>query len=311
MDESLQVFVSVVIPTRNRAHLILRAVRSALAQTFNLIEVIVVVDGPDETTVKALAQIDDPKLKIVLLAESVGGAGARNVGVNQAQGLWIAFLDDDDEWLTQKLEKQIEVASRSRYTFPVVSSRLIARTLKGDFIWPRRLPSAAEAVSEYLFTRNSLFKGEAVIQTSTLFTKRELLVQHPFKKELLKHQDTEWILRVSNLENVKIEFVDEPLTIWNTEEERTTVSSNNDWQYSLIWIQENKHLVTSRAYASFILTQVSPEASQQGDKKAFWSLLREAVRFGKPKPIDFFLYMGMWLIPRKARRSLRALFSKK
>jgi glycosyltransferase involved in cell wall biosynthesis len=311
MDESLQVFVSVVIPTRNRSHLILRAVKSALTQTFNLIEVIVVVDGPDENTVRALHQIDDSRLRIVTLPESVGGAGARNVGVNQAQGSWIAFLDDDDEWLTQKIEKQIEVANRSRYTFPVVSSRLIARTLKGDFIWPRRLPSAAGAISEYLFARNSLFKGEAVIQTSTLLTKRELLVQHPFKKELLKHQDTEWILRVSNLKNVKIEFVDEPLTIWNTEEERTTVSSKNNWQYSLAWIQENKHLVTPRAYASFILTQVSPEASQQGDFQAFWHLLQEAVRFGKPKPIDFLLHMGMWVIPRQKRRWLRVFLSKR
>ncbi len=94
--------ISTVIPTRYRPLLVERAVKSVLAQTFQEIEVIVMIDGSDASTRAALAKIDDPRLKCVELQISGGAAAARNAGVSQAVGEWIAFLDDDDEWLPQK-----------------------------------------------------------------------------------------------------------------------------------------------------------------------------------------------------------------
>lgn len=92
--------VSVVIPTRNRPHLLLdRALRSALTQTLSNIEVIVVVDGPDPATLQTLHGITDPRLRVVALPENLGGAEARNVGVRHARAEWVALPDDDDEWL--------------------------------------------------------------------------------------------------------------------------------------------------------------------------------------------------------------------
>src|SRR5262252_3157848 len=129
--------VSVVIPSRNRPGIIGRAVRSALAQTFSLIEVIVVIDGPDRQTEQALAQIEDPRVRVVALNEPVGAQEARNTGVREARGPWIAFLDDDDEWLPTKLERQLEVARFSPWPHPLVSCALIARAPDGDTEWPR------------------------------------------------------------------------------------------------------------------------------------------------------------------------------
>src|SRR5262249_32788271 len=105
--------VSIVIPTRNRPGLVTRAVRSALDQTFSAIEVIVVLDGPDEKTIRALAEVEDRRLCLVILTQSVGAQEARNAGVRKARGQWVAFLDDDDEWLPLKLERQIEAANAS------------------------------------------------------------------------------------------------------------------------------------------------------------------------------------------------------
>ncbi|MGL6344233.1 MAG: glycosyltransferase family 2 protein, partial [Waterburya sp.] len=129
----MESLVSVVIPTRNRPLLVKRAVASAMAQTLLEIEVIVVIDGFDDKTQAELAKINDPRLRIVQLPESQGGAGARNAGVAETKGEWIAFLDDDDEWLPQKLERQLEVAKRSQSKFPIISCRLTARTPKGEF----------------------------------------------------------------------------------------------------------------------------------------------------------------------------------
>jgi len=306
----LQPLVSVVIPTFNRSILVKRAIHSALTQTLNEIEVIVVIDGPDEATRAGLAEINDPRLNVVELPTSRGANQARNAGISAAKGEWIALLDDDDEWLPQKLEVQIKAASRSPHACPIITCRLIARSPKGEFIWPRRLPTSAEPLSEYLLARNSLFQGEGLIQTSMLFTKRELLQKLPFRNDLTKYHEWDWLLRVSHLTGVAIEFVPEPLLIWYIEENRQSLSYLPGWQESLSWIQENRHLVTPRAYAAFVMTVVSMLAANERDWMAFGTLLREAVQFGKPKAIDFLLYTGMWLIPQDDRRKLRALLEK-
>src|SRR4051812_31292709 len=83
--------VTAVIPTRNRPELVTRAVRSALAQTYPRMEVVVVIDGPDAVTSSALELIHDERLRVISLPQPVGGAEARNVGVQAAQGEWIGL----------------------------------------------------------------------------------------------------------------------------------------------------------------------------------------------------------------------------
>ena len=302
--------ISTVIPTRNRPLLVERAVKSAIAQTFQQIEVIVMIDGSDAATRAVLAEIDDPRLKFIELPISGGAAAARNAGVSEAAGEWIAFLDDDDEWLPQKLERQIEVARRSQYEFPIVASRLTARSPKGDYLRPTRFLSLSEPISEYLLARNSLFQGEGLIQTSVLLTKKKLLQKIPFRTDLQRHQDWDWLLRVNNLAGVGIEFVPEPLAIWYVDEKRKTISGTSNWRNSLAWLHENKHLVTPRACAAFIMVEVGAQASLEGEWREFLPLLSEAIKFGKPQLIDFLLYLGLWLIPQETRRYFRALLSK-
>jgi glycosyltransferase involved in cell wall biosynthesis len=78
-----------VIPTCNRPLLVHRAVRSALAQTYREIEVVVVIDGPHRESCSALEAIQDDRLRVICLSQSVGGAEARNVGVQAPRGEWI------------------------------------------------------------------------------------------------------------------------------------------------------------------------------------------------------------------------------
>jgi glycosyltransferase involved in cell wall biosynthesis len=230
--------------------------------------------------------------------------------VREAKGTWIAFLDDDDQWLPQKLERQLELATSSTYEFPVVASRFISRTPKGDFICPRRLPQASEPLSEYLFVRNSFFKGEGCIQTSTLFVKKELMEKMPLEEKFPRHEDWEWLLRVNAMENVQILFVPEAMAIWHSEMGIKRLSNVHDWKYSLDWIRSTRHLVTPKAYSGFIATIVSHFASSAGDWKAFLPLLWESIRLGKPRPMDICLYLTMWLIPQDLRQRIRSLFKK-
>ncbi len=305
--------VSVIIPTRARPHLVGRAIGSALTQSLHSIEVIVVVDDPDEATFHVLRKIDDPRLRLKTLPRHVALPDARNAGVNEAQGQWIAFLDDDDEWFPQKLEIQLQTARQSTYRYPIIACRVVARSEVGDFVWPRRFPRPDELLSEYLFCRKSPFFGEGVIGFNTVFTTKELLQMVPLRSGLRDLDDLDWLLRASRLEGVGIEFVPktEPLAVWHIEENRNRMSNRADWRYSLSWIRANRHLVTPHAYASFIMTWMGPDAARAGDWKAFLPLLREAYQHGKPAIIDALSYLGTWLIHREVRRRIAAFFARR
>ncbi len=97
--------VSVVIPTFNRANYIVRAVKSVLAQTYKNYEIIVVDDGSTDDT----RQLLEPYSHCVryIYQDNAGPAAARNNGISRAEGEWLAFLDSDDIWLSQKLEIQL------------------------------------------------------------------------------------------------------------------------------------------------------------------------------------------------------------
>jgi glycosyltransferase involved in cell wall biosynthesis len=95
--------ISVIIPTYNRSKLLIRAIKSVQAQTYCPKEIIVVDDGSTDDTIKQLKSLD----VIVLQQKNSGVASARNTGIKHASGNYIAFLDSDDEWCKDKLQKQL------------------------------------------------------------------------------------------------------------------------------------------------------------------------------------------------------------
>jgi glycosyltransferase involved in cell wall biosynthesis len=296
--------VSVVIPTFQRPALVLQAVASAVRQTVNDLEIIVVIDGGDSETRAALESLSLPQLRLLPLEKQVGGSRARNEGVLIARGEWVAFLDDDDLWLPEKLERQLATARASNCSDPIVACKVVAQTPGGEVVWPRKLPS--EPLSEYLLARDTWTQGEGLLQTSTLLVTRRLLNKVTFQDGLRKHQDWDWILRAVREPGVKIEFVDEPLAIWHLRDSGNGVSRKLYWQASLAWIRDRRELVTRRAYAGFIATQIASQAARQRQWKAFLPLLTEMCRIGRPKAIDMCLLLGMWFVPPSLRERLRS-----
>jgi glycosyltransferase involved in cell wall biosynthesis len=103
--------VSVAISTWNRAHLVDRAIRSALAQTFGNFELLVVDDGSTDATPEVLAGVDDGRLRRVRHERNYGISRTRNTALGLARGEWLAFLDDDNEWAPDYLERQLAFAA--------------------------------------------------------------------------------------------------------------------------------------------------------------------------------------------------------
>lgn len=103
----MQPLVSVVIPTCNRPQLLRRAVASVLAQTYCELECIAVDDASAGDTAAVLAAFDDKRIVFLRNKQNRGAPASRNRGIAEAHGEFIALLDDDDEWLPEKIEKQV------------------------------------------------------------------------------------------------------------------------------------------------------------------------------------------------------------
>ena len=100
--------VSVVIPTYNRRELVVQAVRSVLYQSYADFSCTVVDNGSTDGTQQAVRSLEDPRVRVLVVENALGGAGARNVGIEASRDArWVAFLDSDDLWAPEKLERQL------------------------------------------------------------------------------------------------------------------------------------------------------------------------------------------------------------
>jgi glycosyltransferase involved in cell wall biosynthesis len=183
--------VAVIIPAFNRAHLIERAVFSVLSQTWRDFELVVVDDGStDGTPALPVFQMPDLRLRFVRFAENRGVSFARNAGVRETASPWIAFLDSDDEWFPQKLEKQMRYVS----AHPDVN---IHQTRE---LWIRNgvrvnPPRTHEKAAGDLFAASL---RRCMITPSSVMLKRELFLQTGgFNESLTACEDYDLWLRIT------------------------------------------------------------------------------------------------------------------
>lgn len=115
MSKREDILVSVVIPTYSRNDMLERAINCIQKQTHQNLDIIVVDDNPPESEFRLSTQkimqkyATDERIRYIQNPQNLGGAGARNVGIEASKGEYIAFLDDDDEYYPEKIEKQLQV----------------------------------------------------------------------------------------------------------------------------------------------------------------------------------------------------------
>jgi glycosyltransferase involved in cell wall biosynthesis len=253
---------------------VVRAVRSALQQTYANVEVVVVVDGPDEATVEALQALGEPRLRVIALTGNVGGSEARNIGIREARGSWIGLLDDDDEWLPEKLAKQMaapgKVTARHRM---VTCQRLERQPGHADVVAPRRVLRAGEDVSEYMFYSEDRKRHTCGPQTSSYLATKELFLDVPFSKGLKCHQDWDWYLRAMRHGETAAFMVEEPLYVMHVETTRARVTDVARWELSLAWVESRKDLFTARAYNSFLINDCMHRCEETRNRARIFSKL--------------------------------------
>lgn len=109
--------VSVIIPMHNSSKHIEECIDSVLNQTYPNIEVIVVDDNSSDNSIDIVESKNDDRVKIIKLNKNVGAANARNIGIDASTGELLCFIDSDDYWVLNKLEKQVEFIVHNNYAF--------------------------------------------------------------------------------------------------------------------------------------------------------------------------------------------------
>ena len=182
--------VSIVIPTYNRPEFLKKAIFSILNQTYQDFEIIVIDDGLAKRADKVIKKLNDPRIKYIQHETSKGGSAARNTGIKNAQGKYIAFLDDDDEWLKDKLQIQLAKLQKTTAEVGFCFSAVIRKIDKGEV-----RNKVTEGLVDYYEIALRHFKG---VLTSTLLVKKEVFeICGLFDESLPSHQDAELIIRLA------------------------------------------------------------------------------------------------------------------
>ena len=195
--------VSVIIPTWNRADTLLAALRGALDQTHSPTEILVCDDGSTDNTAEIVAGICDPRVRYLPGVRGGRPAIPRNRGIAASSGEWLAFLDSDDEWLPQKLEQQLALATRLRCRAACGNARrIIAGGIAADLLSP--WPEEVKSLDDMLLI-NRVVCSSAIIHRSLL----PRVIGFPEAPQLKALEDYAFWLRVAT--QTPFAYVHEPL----------------------------------------------------------------------------------------------------
>jgi glycosyltransferase involved in cell wall biosynthesis len=192
--------ISIIIPTYNRGRLIKKSIWSILRQTYQNFELIIVDDNSDDGTEDIVKNIKDNRIRYIKHENNKGANVARNTGISNSTGEYIAFQDSDDEWLEDKLEIQINELIKNKVDVVASSFYRYSKNEKRELIPEKSIKD--EQISVDLFYGN-------FISTQTILGKRECFVEESFDESFPRFQDWELIIRISK--KYKVHFINKPL----------------------------------------------------------------------------------------------------
>lgn len=196
--------VSIIMPAYQCEATVEESIRSVLSQTYQSWELIIVDDASTDGTPAILTRLvtEDSRIRVITLKYNGGVAAARNHGAKSALGKWIAFLDSDDIWLPEKLEKQLSLAEKSETEFIYSGAACIdshSQTIGRVF----QVPASV--------SYHSLLHGNDLI-CSTIVLRTELFLLHPMERSDL-HED--YICWLSILQEGTVAYgIQEPLILY-------------------------------------------------------------------------------------------------
>lgn len=244
MEESL---VSVIIPVYNREDTIERAIDSVLCQTYSNIELIIVDDGSTDKSIERVHSYHDARIRLICQNEHGGANRARNAGIKDARGEYIAFQDSDDEWLPDKLKIQIDYMrvhqAEACYCALYNYTGKEAKTIPPDYENKEKYETN---LKEVLRERNCVGTPTLVLHKSVF----EKMGKNGFDETMPRYQDYDFIIRL--VQCVDVAYVAQPLV--HPYKSPNSISKNNDFQLQAVSMLLKKHRGFLHAKALFDMT---------------------------------------------------------
>jgi glycosyltransferase involved in cell wall biosynthesis len=211
MIKNIHPTISVIIPTYNRSKLLGRAIQSVIDQTFADFELIVVDDASTDNTYEVVSAFEDQRIRFIRHEQNRGVSVARNTGLDAVLGDYITFLDSDDEWLPQKLERQWQAFQSSCSKKPgAVSCAAWLMTGKSAKLVHMR-------VDDDFYGDLLSFVNTRYCSMTNLMIDKQVLQRHniKFDEALRTVGDRDFVLRLVRV--CKMDYVNEALTKFNTD----------------------------------------------------------------------------------------------
>lgn len=293
--------ISVVIPCYNSADTIGRALNSVLSQTWSKFEIIVVDDCSKDNTVETVESFLNEKVRLIKLDVNSGGSFARNVGIDHSQGDYIAFLDADDYWREDKLERQMDALTGSLVCSSVVIYSSINMVMEDRIVTrPNYAWDEAKALDEYMIVERQL------LQTSGLLVSVDLARRVNFDATLRKYQDTDFILSLWQ-HGAKFVFAQDAHVYFESTTRPNRVSLKRDPALTVAFINKWNHLLSDLTKAFYYLCAVAPLTMSTSpiDGAKLYVRWRHYVR---PLWKDVIESAILYLLPHKVYSASRAIF---
>jgi glycosyltransferase involved in cell wall biosynthesis len=203
--------VTTIIPVRNRAKLILRAIKSVLSQTYSSDQIIVVNDASTDDTGNIVSNLakEMPSVELINLQKNVGAAEARNIGIRHAKFDLVAFLDSDDVWYPTKLEKQVNEFRVDENVVAVFSG---SRVIYSD-------RSFSHTPSPEITLADLYYSNKLSTTSSAVILKRALMEVGAFDPTLPSCQDWDLFIRLAEIGKIRV-VQEDLIEFWNHDGDR-------------------------------------------------------------------------------------------
>lgn len=240
--------VTAIIPTTGRPS-VRRAVASAMRQA-NVTQVLVILDEPDQFP-QVNSRLADLRCSIFQTAGRQGAASARNLGVRLAETDYVAFLDDDDEWVAEKTSLQLQDAGDQT----VVASRAMLVGTSSRIVPELLYDPESSSLADYVLDRSSIQLRQNFMQTSTLLCSRNAALETPWAEGLSRHQDWDWLIR---LQFAGLSVRQRPEVLVKVSQYSPgSISKSPDWRASEQWLRTLQSRVSERPAADFTASIVA------------------------------------------------------
>lgn len=282
-------FISIVLPTYNRAHRIRESIDSILQQSYTKFELIIIDDKSTDNTFQIINEYKDSRIKYFRLEKNIGAAAARNFGIKKSAFEIIAFQDSDDFWHPDKLKIQYECIKDLPEQYALVYCSL-RRNYSSEKVIP---PKNMSGTSGYIYKK---LKKINFISTQTILSKKSAILSvNGFDENLPAFQDWDLVLRISK--RFKIKHIKKSLVILELSNDSITKNREN-----------------ALKALKYMLEKYREELSNSEKKIWYYYVAREALILNKLEEALYFYKKSINIYSKKGLisiiKSLKILFDK-